>query len=255
MKAAQLSDLRPIGALLREWRVRRRLSREALAEAVGVPGRSLALIESGRERPGAELAAALAERLELAPRERDAFVAAAGHPPAPDDGLDAVAREALERLLTAHEPFPALALDRGWTLVAANAALGLLTRDVAPSLLEPPVNVLRLALDPAGMARSVLDPAGWRSRLVGVLRRQVERTADPALGALAAEFPPAGEAPAAETLRIRSAYGTLAFLPAVTTFPTAGSLVAAELAIVTLHPVDARTRAAARAASLRPSGR
>jgi transcriptional regulator with XRE-family HTH domain len=248
-----------IAPLLREWRQRRRLSREELARAVGVSARELAHVETGRERPSRELLLALADGLGLPARERDGLLSAAGlAPPAAGEDEPAPAKAALKRMLERHEPFPALAVDREWTLVAANTAWPLLTHDVAPALLEPPVNVVRLALHPAGLARHVLDLEAWRALTLERLRRagldelaseiagypEPERTGSRARGPTA--FLAA---------RLRSPYGTLTFLPAVTTFPTAVAAGMAELTVVALHPVDSRTRAAARAAASRPSGR
>jgi transcriptional regulator with XRE-family HTH domain len=245
-----------VGSLLRGWRRRRRLSRAELARAAGVSGRELGHVETGRARPSRELLLALADGLGVPPRERAELLAAAGLPPPAEGPELATAREALERLLALVEPFPALAVDGRFTLVAANAALPLLTRDVAPALLEPPVNVVRLALHPAGMARHLPDLAHWRAyaedrlRLLGAAGLADEVAGYPAPDGPAAP-PPGGLRP----LRLRTAYGTLSFLPALTRFPAAVAVSVAELALVTLHPVDARTRSAARAAASRPSGR
>ena len=161
-----------IAPLVRQWRQRRRLSRDQLARAAGVSARELAHVETGRERPSRELLLALADGLELPARERDGLLSAAGHaPPAAGDADLEPMRAALAGLLERHEPFPALAVDREWTLVAANAAWPLLTHDVAPALLEPPVNVVRLALDPAGLARHVVDLEAWRALAQERLRR------------------------------------------------------------------------------------
>ena len=112
-----------IAPLVRQWRQRHRLSRDQLARAAGVSARELAHVETGRERPSRELLLALADGLELPARERDGLLSAAGHaPPAAGDAELAPMQAALERMLERHEPFPALAVDREWTLVAANAA-------------------------------------------------------------------------------------------------------------------------------------
>jgi transcriptional regulator with XRE-family HTH domain len=246
-----------IAPLVREWRQRRRLSREELARAAGVSARELAHVETGRERPSRELLLALAGGLELPARERDGLLRAAGHAP-PAAGEDEPARAAIKRMLERHEPFPALAVDHGWTLVAANAAWPLLTHDVAPALLEPPVNVVRLALHPAGLARHVADLDAWRALALERLRRAgLDELAAEVAGYPEPDRPGSRARPPAAFLavRLRSPYGTLTFLPAVTTFPTAVTAGMAESTVIALHPVDTRTRAAARAAASRPSGR
>jgi transcriptional regulator with XRE-family HTH domain len=246
-----------IASLLRQWRQRRRLSRDELARAAGVSARELAHVETGRERPSRALLLALADGLELPARERDGLLSAAGHaPPTAGERERTPLQAALDGMLERHEPFPALAVDREWTLVAANAAWPLLTHDVTRTLLEPPVNVVRLALHPAGLARHVMDLEAWRALAQERLRRAgLEVLADEV--AAYPERPGAGRpAPAAFLpARLRSPYGTLTFLPAVTTFPTAVAASMAEVTVIALHPVDARTRAAARAAASRPSGR
>jgi hypothetical protein len=142
--------------------------------------------------------------------------------------------------------------------VAANAARPLLTHDVAPALLEPPVNVVRVALHPAGLARHVLDLEAWRALALERLRRAgLDELAAEVAGYPEPERTGSRARPPAAFLaaRLRSPYGTLTFLPAVTTFPTAVAAGMAELTVIALHPVDTRTRSAARAAASRPSGR
>ena len=115
---------------------------------------------------------------------------AAGYAPVyPEHALTdlGAALEAIRHLLAAHEPYPALVVDRGWELVEANSGLGLLTARVAPELLDPPVNVLRVALHPRGLAPHVVNLGQWRAELLGRLRRQVEISADADLAALLAE--------------------------------------------------------------------
>src|SRR5215218_5915277 len=149
--------MRPIGDLLREWRERRRLSQLTLALDAEVSTRHLSFLETGRARPSREMLLWLADRLEVPLRERNTMLLAAGFAPAyPERDLDdpqlGVARSAVDRVLTGHEPFPALAVDRYWTLITANRVVPALLTGVAPERLEPPINVLRLSLHPAGLA-------------------------------------------------------------------------------------------------------
>jgi transcriptional regulator with XRE-family HTH domain len=157
-----------VGALLREWRRRRRLSQLDLALEAGVSARHLSFVETGRSRPSAEMVVQLAEHLEVPLRERNALLLAAGHAPAygqrdlaePEMGP---VREAIDRVLRAHEPSPALVVDRHWGLVAGNRAIPLLTAGVAGHLLAPPVNVLRLSLHPDGLAPRIVNLGEWRA--------------------------------------------------------------------------------------------
>src|SRR3954468_22700411 len=144
-----------IGPLLRDWRSRRRLSQMELALDADVSARHLSFVETGRSKPSRGLVLQLADHLDVPLRERNALLLAAGYAPAYAErplGDEAMApvRDALERLLEGRErvlrdqePFPAVAGDRQWELVAANApARALLTAGVASELLEPPANTL-----------------------------------------------------------------------------------------------------------------
>src|SRR5690242_10544057 len=153
-----------LGALLRAWRERRHLSQLALALEADVSQRHLSFVESGRAQASRELVLRLAEELEVPLRERNHLLLAAGYAPryaerALDDPALSAARRAIERVLAAHEPYPALAIDRHWTLVAANRAVAPFLAGVAPALLAPPVNVLRLSLHPDGLAPRIVNLA------------------------------------------------------------------------------------------------
>ena len=161
----------PVGAMLREWRQRRRLSQFDLALDAGVSARHVSFVETGRARPSAEMVLHLAERLEVPLRDRNHLLLAAGYAPAfAQRELDAPemgpVREAIEQVLRGHEPYPALVVDRHWGLVSANRALGGLLGGVSGHLLEPPVNVLRLSLHPDGLAPRILNLPEWRGHLL-----------------------------------------------------------------------------------------
>src|SRR5688572_21153756 len=171
------------GRLLREWRRRRNLSQLALASGSAVSTRHLSFIETGRARPSREMVLHLAERLDVPLRERNRLLLAAGYAPVfrerlLEDEEMAPVRDALERFLAAHEPYPALVVDRHWNLVMANRAVELLTGDVAPELLDPPANALRATLHPRGMAPRILNFSEWSGHLLHRLRRQMEVTGD-----------------------------------------------------------------------------
>ncbi|HVV94381.1 MAG TPA: helix-turn-helix transcriptional regulator, partial [Hyphomicrobiales bacterium] len=188
------------GDRLRAWRQRRRLSQLDLALDAEISARHLSFVETGRAHPSREMVMRLAEQLEVPLRERNLLLVAAGYAPSfrdrplDDPSLGAI-RQAVERLLQAHEPFPALAIDRHWTLLAANSAIGRLVAGADPALLRPPVNVLRLSLHPAGLAPRIANLAEWRQYLLQRLRRDADATADPVLAALLDElrdYPVAG---------------------------------------------------------------
>ena len=251
------------GALLRDWRKRRHLSQLDLALDAGISARHLSFVETGRSRPSAELVMHLAEQLDVPLRERNGLLLAAGYAPAygqrdleePEMGP---VRDALERVLAAHEPYPALVVDRHWGIVAANRAVALLTAGVGAELLQPPVNVLRLALHPDGLAPRVVNLAQWRAHLLDRLGRQAVVSGDPALAALHGELAsyPAGEpGPApdlvageiAVPLRLRHDGGELSFISTVTTFGTAVDVTVSELSIEAFFPADAATEQRLRA--------
>src|SRR4051794_10931093 len=145
----------PAGQLLREWRVRRRMSQLDLASTAGISARHLSFVETGRSRPSREMVLHLAENLDVPLRERNPLLLAAGYAPtyqATDFAAPEMAsvRDAIERLLAAHDPYPAILVDRRWQLVSANAAAAVLVEGVDPGLLEPPCNVLRTSLHPDG---------------------------------------------------------------------------------------------------------
>jgi hypothetical protein len=163
-------------------------------------------------------------------------------------------RDAVDAILAGYEPYPALAVDRGWNLVAANAGVALLTGPAAPELLRPPVNALRLSLHPDGLAGRISNLAQWRGHVLGRLAREVAASGDDALAELYRELAgyPGGSEPAgpehavAVPLRVRVDGRDLAFLSTVTTFGTALDITAAELSIEAFLPADAATADALR---------
>jgi transcriptional regulator with XRE-family HTH domain len=255
----------PVGTLLRDWRQRRRLSQLDLALGADVSARHLSFVETGRAIPSREMLMRLAERLEVPLRERNALLLAAGYAPAfrerplSDPALQA-AREAVERLLAAHEPYPALAVDRHWSMLASNRAASRLFSGIAPALLRPPVNVLRLSLHPEGAAPMIANLAEWRAHIFARLGRQVELTADPELAELLRElraYPsPEGvepvplEQPGYEVvvpLQLVTPAGMLRLISTTTVFGTPVDITLSELALETFFPADAGTAGLLRA--------
>jgi transcriptional regulator with XRE-family HTH domain len=250
---------RPVGMLLRELREERGLSQFTLALQAEVSQRHLSFVETGRANPSPELIGKLADRLELPLRERNRLLLAAGHAPVyRETTLDAAELEAVRgaarRILQAHEPFPALLIDRHWNVLEMNRGVALLARLVDPALLEPPVNVMRVSLHPDGLARHLVNGAELRAHLLARLRRQIAVSLDDELAELYDEvsaYPGGNGRPAAETaadvivpVRLRLGDAELAFFSTMTVFGTAVDITVAELAIESFFPADDMTRAA-----------
>ena len=259
----------PYGRLLRHWRTQRRCSQLTLALQAEVSARHLSWLETGKAQPSRAMVLRLAEHLDVPLRERNALLAAAGYAPLfaerrLDDPALAPARQALQRLLDAHEPWPALAVDRHWQLVAHNRLVPLLMTGAAPELVQPPVNVLRLSLHPQGLAPRVANIAAWRAHVLARLQRQVAATGDPVLARLLDELRalplPPGAAPAepeaaeagphidvAVPLTLHGPAGPLNFITTITVFGAPHDVTLSELAVETLLPADEATAAALRA--------
>jgi transcriptional regulator with XRE-family HTH domain len=253
------------GSLMREWRRRRRLSQLALALECGISQRHLSFVESGRATPSREMVLRLAEQLDVPLRERNSLLLAAGYAPVFhartfDDPVLGEARRAIERLLEAHEPFPALAVDRHWCIVDANRPLRALVATADPSLLAPPVNVLRVSLAPQGLAPRIANLAQWRAHIFDRLERQVRSTGDRALADLLdelREYPMRSTADEAHVgddgagvlvpLHLHTDAGLLSFISTTTVFGTATEITLSEIALETFLPANAETAARLRA--------
>jgi len=262
LPASRLSPSRPVGELLRDWRQRRRLSQLDLACEADISTRHLSFVETGRAQPSREMLLHLAERLAVPLRERNALLVAAGFAPmfgerSLDDPALQAARQALELVLKGHEPYPALAVDRHWNLVSMNGACGPFMQDIAPALLQPPVNVLRLALHPQGLAPRIANLAEWRAHLIARLHQQIDASADAQLEALMRElcdYPVPGGTAAPHTdyagvvvpLKLHSPAGVLSFFTTITVFGTPVDITLSELALEAFFPADAATAAALR---------
>lgn len=244
-------DTAQLGAQLKRWRGHRRLSQLDLALDAGVSARHLSFVETGRARPSRDLLLALAERLHMPLREQNALLVAAGFAPAyPEHDLSdarlAAGRAAVTQVLAAFTPNPALAVDSRWTLIEANGSALALMSGIAPGLLVPPVNVLRLSLHPQGLAPRILNLAQWRGSIFQRLNEQLDASADPEIAALLAEVRgyPGGEAPVslAESfvlpLRLASDVGELAFISMTTMFGTPLEVTLSEIAVETFLPAD-----------------
>ncbi len=203
----------------------------------------------------------LAEHLEVPLRDRNELLLAAGYAPAyretPLDGQEMEPiRAALDKIVSGHEPFPAIVVNRRWDVVVANApATDLLADGVAPELLSPPINALRVSLHPEGLAKRIANLGEWATHLLHRLDRQIAASGDPELMTLAAElraYPgirvSQDSSDAAGRLFvplvIRRGDAVLHFFSTVATFGTALDITLAELAIESFFPADASTAAA-----------
>jgi transcriptional regulator with XRE-family HTH domain len=249
---------RDVGRVIREWRQRRRMTQLGLALAAEISARHLSFLETGKAQPSREMVLHLCECLDVPLRERNMLLIAAGYAPVfadrrLDDPALRPALAAVERVLGGHEPYPALAIDRAWTMVSANRAVASLLAGLPASLLKPPLNVLRLSLHPEGLAPRIANLPEWRAHLLDRVRHQIEITADPALETLMKElrgYPtPLSRAPAAPDkfggvvvpLQLVTEVGTLSFLSTTTVFGTPVDLTVSELAIESFFPADDAT--------------
>ena len=241
-----------IGHHLREWRQRRHLSQLDLAGDAEISARHLSFVETGRAAPSRDMVLKLAERLNVPLRERNVLLVAAGFAPAfPQRALDdpalKSARAAIDLVLKAHEPNPALAYDRHWNLVSANRMVMPLLEGVPARLLGQPFNILRLAFHPEALAARTVNVAEWCGHLLERLHRQCEITADPELIKLYHElkaYPiPARSGPlppdnVAIPFKLRFGNDVLSFMSATMIFGTPVDVTLSEMALETFFPAD-----------------
>ncbi|MFZ5719448.1 MAG: helix-turn-helix domain-containing protein [Pseudomonadota bacterium] len=255
---------KPVGEHLREWRTRRRMSQMDLALEADISTRHLSFLETGRAQPSREMVLHLSEQLEIPLRERNVILVAAGFAPMfPERRLEdpelAAARRAVDVILKGHEPYPALVVDLRWNLVAANAAIEPLLAGVDAELLVPPLNVIRLALHPKGLAPRIANLGEWQGHILERLRREAELTASPHLVALVEEIRGYPKAPTPD--RRPEDYGgvaipfqlmvgdtLLSFFSTTTVFGTPVDITLSELTLETFFPADAATAEALRLA-------
>lgn len=251
------TTVEPVGLMLRQWRERRRLSQLDLALQTEISARHLSFIETGRSKPSSDMILRITEELEVPLRDRNRALLAGGYAPAfRERPLDSpqmgVVRDAIRKVLTAHEPYPAVLVDRHWQLLDANSGVALLLEGVAPELIARG-NVLEVSLHPEGMAPRIANLGQWRAHLLQRLRRQAAVTADPELVALLRrlralpcdEPEPDLALPAAGNivvpLEFRVGERVLSFLSFTAIFGTPLDVTLEELAIESFYPADAET--------------
>ncbi|MEV4542104.1 helix-turn-helix domain-containing protein [Micromonospora echinaurantiaca] len=246
-----------VGELLRQWRQRRGLSQLDLAIAADVSARHVSLVETGRSKPSADMILRLADQLHVPLRDRNRLLLAGGFAPRyaerplDDNALSSV-RDAIRRVLRAHEPYPALVFDRRWNIVMTNRAVDPFFAHVAPDLLRPPVNLLRLGLDPRGFARLVVNMADVRAVFRTRISRQLATAPDPELTALYEELlaPEPDDAASRGTdtdvvipMILRIGGRELRLFSTITTFGTPMDITIDEVAIESYYPADAESAA------------
>jgi len=253
---------RSVGDLLRDWRQRRRMSQLELATEAQISTRHLSFVETGRSLPSRDMLLRLAEQLQVPLRDRNTLLNAAGFASVfperefADPSLEAV-RKAVDKVLAAHLPYPAFAVDRHWTLVASNGGFRPFVSGIDPQLLQPPINVLRLTLHPGGLGPRLANHQQWRSHVLEGLRQQIKVSGDPILIALLVElkeYPaPRGinSNPASSgaeewhrmvvPFQLATKMGVLSFYTTTTIFGTPVDITLSELSMELFYPADAAT--------------
>ena len=237
------------------------MSQLELALEADISARHLSFVETGRAQPSRDMIVHLAETLAVPLRERNAILLAAGFAPVyTERGLDdpalSAARAAVDAVLQGCAPFPALAVDRRWNVVAINAGAGALLGGIAPELLAAP-NAMRLALHPQALAPRIDNFGEWRAHLLSRVRQQIAASGDAGLEDLLNEllgyvYPETidltpheqdanGDPAIVVPLRLRAGDARLSFISTITVFGTPVDVTLSELAIETFFPADAAT--------------
>ncbi|MEV0262065.1 helix-turn-helix transcriptional regulator [Streptomyces sp. NPDC050617] len=274
-----------VGALLRRWRARRKVSQLELASRADSSARHISFIETGRAKPSSSLLLRFAELLDVPVRDRNTLLISAGYAPVfpesplGDPDMKTLSGE-LDHLLAAHEPNPALVHDSLYNVVAANRSLLALASGVAGHLLEPQANTMRLALHPEGLAPRIRNLGQWRAHLLAQMERQIAWSGSAALADLYQEVSafsadagviagadagagvgvsadadaeggvdsvkPFADAAYALPMVIEWEGRQLSFISTLTTFNSPLDVTVSELAIETFLPSDQETAAALR---------
>ncbi|MGC5700827.1 helix-turn-helix domain-containing protein [Pseudomonas sp. NFXW11] len=252
LAAAPPQDL-SVGAQLRELRRQARLSQLDLALQAGISQRHLSCVETGRAQPSPSLLHSLLTTLDTPLELRNRVFLAAGYAPRyaalPLDAAElAPVRTALQHLLQANNPAPAIVIDSSWQVLAANSATGALFQLLGLPLeaIDQGFNLLASLLAPGGFGDCLINAEEIRQ--VAWQRALREAAHDPGLAALLARLPCPGESPTPPSLatpllltRVRTAGGELRFLSTFTTFGMPQDITVASLRIEHLIPADPET--------------
>lgn len=255
------SDTPHVGTLLRDWRQRRRYSQLDLALEAEISQRHLSFVESGRAQPSRQMLLHLAEHLDIPLRDRNALLLAAGFAPVypqrpADEHGSAELQQAIRLVLDGHAPNPALVVDGRWNLAAANPPAELFLRGVDAALLVPPINMIRVSLDPRGLAPRIRNLADWRRHIVERLKRQLRMTGDQAIADLLTQIqqlPRIGSEDGAHAppdpmalvlpFEVETEVGLVSMIATTTVFGTAVEVMLSELTLETFYPADATSAA------------
>jgi transcriptional regulator with XRE-family HTH domain len=251
-----------VGPLIRERRRYASRSQLDLATDVGVSPRHLSFVELGKSRPSPELLTLIADRLGVPLREQNDWLIAAGHAPRyTETPLDAVAlrgvRRSIQSLLDAHEPSPAVAIDRFWTVQLYNQASVRLANGIGQDVRGDPTNIFRVSLHPDGFARRTRNFAEWSAYLLRQLDLLVRRTRSPEIVALADEIARWPNIPPRDTWSRSTPQASdpvvpwiiehegvvLSFFTTMSTFGTPVDITLAELTVELFFPADDFTEA------------
>jgi len=258
---------RSLGALLKQWRERRRMSQLALAIDAEISSRHLSFMETGRSHPSREMVLLLAEVLEVPPRARNDLLAAAGYAPMyRESNLDAPEmaqfRRALDFMLRQQEPYPAIVLDRYWNVLLGNEGtirfLDIFLDPAAAAALGP-ANAMRLICHPGGLRPYIVNWEVTAAALIQWLHRDLLRSADAGTQLLLDEllaYPDVPrnwrtldlDAPAAPflTVEMQKDDTRLKFFTTLTTLGTPYDITLHELRIENFFPADEATDATLR---------
>jgi transcriptional regulator with XRE-family HTH domain len=260
---AELRSEAGFARLLRDWRQRCRLSQLDLALTAGVSQRHVSFLESGRANPSRSMILQLSETLQVPLRTRNDWLLAAGYAPlfrsrALDDPQMAQVMGAIRMMLTAHEPFPAVAIDRAWNVQMSNAGFdrlaAMLGDDIWDRVGNGTRNLMRLFFHPAGIRPFVTNWAAVGPLVWQRAKREAEALAGADMQAVLAELGPlqddhvlwsAAETALLPVMPFNLAVGDLrlSMFTVIATFGTAQDVTADELRVETLYPADAATEA------------
>ncbi len=248
-----------VGTLVRHWRKRRRMSQLDMSGSTGVSARHLSFVETGRAAPSRAMIERLCEALDVPLRERNALYLAAGFAPVHDERPLAdlgAARAAVRTVLRGHEPYPSAAVNHRWELLTANHAMSRFLTGVPEEFRHPRINMLRATLHPESLGPQIRNYEQWRTHTVRRIRRQLERTGDPALDDLLREVegypvPMGARGSAAQSygdlmvpMVLDTEIGTLSLCYVLSVFGAPRDVTLDEIAIETSFPADEATRAA-----------
>ncbi|MGF1477675.1 MAG: helix-turn-helix domain-containing protein [Geminicoccaceae bacterium] len=243
------------GSALKDWRRQRRMSQLDLALAADVSARHIAFLETGRSQPSRAMVIRLSDTLDVPRAQRNFLLEAAGYAPAyrrRDLDADDMAqvRAAVAWMLERHDPFPALALDRHWSIVQANRSATALLAAVG---LGPGDSLLAAMIGPEGLRTALVNwPEVARHLFVRLRTESAHLGGDVVLDEVANELAregvveagdPSRSLPAVIPARYRIGERVLSLFSTLTQFGTAEDIALAELTIELMFPADLETKA------------